>query len=285
MRSYFTGWVREVGLWFLVGCGTYLIIALITYAPQDPGWSYVGPRDNLIKNAGGAFGAWSADVLFYLFGYIALLFPAGLVWFALLNLYWEEASLTNRMHILLLQWAGFVMAAIASAALADAYIRVHQSQLPAGAGGVFGQFTAALTIAYLTPSGGILALLITAITGFTIFSAFNWLRLMEFLGWVVVSVLNVVFLPAVLIYRFYLALTAVNTASISDVVEHAAEVKQIEDVPSEQPTEPQSEHDLPPVLSTDTDAADSKDQNLESQLPLVPAEQMSGDTLPPMASA
>src|SRR5690606_4623215 len=61
----------------LIGLGAiclYLLIAMVSYDPNDPGWSKTG--ENLIaQNAGGAFGAWIADVFFSLFGYIAYLFP------------------------------------------------------------------------------------------------------------------------------------------------------------------------------------------------------------------
>ena len=41
----------------------YLLLALASYSPEDPGWSGTGGRD-FIGNAGGPAGAWLADVFF-----------------------------------------------------------------------------------------------------------------------------------------------------------------------------------------------------------------------------
>ena len=60
---------------FIVGAiALYLLIALLTYDPGDPGWSYSGPTGE-VHNVGGVVGAYVADVALYLFGYMAFLFP------------------------------------------------------------------------------------------------------------------------------------------------------------------------------------------------------------------
>ncbi len=52
----------------------FLLAALVTYHVDDPGWSHTGPRE-AVHNATGVVGAWFADVLFSLFGYLSYLFP------------------------------------------------------------------------------------------------------------------------------------------------------------------------------------------------------------------
>ena len=52
-----------------------LLLALLSYSANDPGWSHTGPRVG-IDNAVGLVGAWCADVFFSLFGVMAYLFPA-----------------------------------------------------------------------------------------------------------------------------------------------------------------------------------------------------------------
>ena len=52
----------------------YLLLSLASYSPDDPGWSHTG-RATSVLNQGGVVGAWLADVLLYLFGYMAFLFP------------------------------------------------------------------------------------------------------------------------------------------------------------------------------------------------------------------
>ncbi len=52
----------------------YLLIALTSHSSADPGWSSTGSSD-YIRNTAGPAGAWTSDVFYSLFGYIAYLFP------------------------------------------------------------------------------------------------------------------------------------------------------------------------------------------------------------------
>jgi len=59
--------VREAR-WLLLGVAAlYLLLLFFTYHRGDPGWSHTG-TDAVIRNAGGAVGAWLADILLYLLG-------------------------------------------------------------------------------------------------------------------------------------------------------------------------------------------------------------------------
>src|ERR1700682_1162212 len=50
-----------------------LFMALLTYSPDDPGFSFTG-NSAPVHNRIGVIGAWLADVLFFLFGRPAYLF-------------------------------------------------------------------------------------------------------------------------------------------------------------------------------------------------------------------
>ena len=47
----------------------------MTFSPADPGWSHSGSITAPLHNVGGRVGAWLADVLLYLAGYVAFLLP------------------------------------------------------------------------------------------------------------------------------------------------------------------------------------------------------------------
>src|SRR5690554_4026142 len=66
--------VKEVSMIALGALSIYLLIALASYHPDDPGWSRTGSVEAINNNAG-VVGAWIADVLLYLLGYIGYLFP------------------------------------------------------------------------------------------------------------------------------------------------------------------------------------------------------------------
>ena len=67
----------------LVLVATYLALVLATYDKSDPGWSH-STGGAAIRNAGGRFGAWLADVLLSLFGVSAYWW----VVFLLFAVYW-----------------------------------------------------------------------------------------------------------------------------------------------------------------------------------------------------
>ena len=52
----------------------YLLICLFSYSSADPGWTSTG-EGGPIRNLGGRFGAWFADLFLHAFGYSAYLFP------------------------------------------------------------------------------------------------------------------------------------------------------------------------------------------------------------------
>ena len=66
--------LREGTLFVTSALAAYLLLSLMSYNAQDPGWSHRG-TSLAIHNYGGVVGAWFADVFLYLFGYLAYLFP------------------------------------------------------------------------------------------------------------------------------------------------------------------------------------------------------------------
>jgi len=66
--------MREAAFILLSSLAIYLLIALLTYHEADPAWSHSG-MSNTIHNAAGKAGAWIADILFSMFGYIAYIYP------------------------------------------------------------------------------------------------------------------------------------------------------------------------------------------------------------------
>src|SRR3989304_7462537 len=66
--------IKEVSMIALGALSVYLFIALVSYHPDAPGWSRTGSVE-AIKNNAGVAGAWIADVLLYLLGYVGYLFP------------------------------------------------------------------------------------------------------------------------------------------------------------------------------------------------------------------
>ena len=74
IASHMSRGLREGGLIVLGAIARYLLIALLSYAPTDPGWSRSGTGAGG-ANVGGVAGAWGADVVLFLFVYLAYCVP------------------------------------------------------------------------------------------------------------------------------------------------------------------------------------------------------------------
>ena len=73
--------LREAALIALGGISLFVLIALWSHHPTDPGWSHTG-TSSVIHNQGGLVRAWIADVALYLFGQFAHLLPVMVVFSA-----------------------------------------------------------------------------------------------------------------------------------------------------------------------------------------------------------
>ncbi len=175
--------IREGALIGLVAVCAYLLLALLTYDPGDPGWSHTG--DNLrVQNAGGPAGAWLADVFFSLFGYLAYLFPVMLAYRAWL-VFRERARHPQFDWLLFaLRVVGLVLVMVAGTGLATMHFHPQETVLPMaqGAGGALGFSVAEAVQGAFSYTGGTLVLLAIFLFGMTIFTDLSWLRLMDEIG-------------------------------------------------------------------------------------------------------
>jgi S-DNA-T family DNA segregation ATPase FtsK/SpoIIIE len=158
----------------------YLLLALMTYSPRDPGWSATGTGSKIV-NMGGPTGAWLADVFFSLVGFAAYLFPILLAYRAVVILLERHEEKQFDWLTFAIRALGLVLVMIAGTALA-AMNDTGQSGLPQGAGGILGQAIGdAFTLAF-SAVGSRLILLAVFLFGMTIFTDLSWLRLMDSLG-------------------------------------------------------------------------------------------------------
>ncbi|MDB9737495.1 DNA translocase FtsK 4TM domain-containing protein, partial [Porticoccaceae bacterium] len=137
-----------------------LLLALLSYSSDDPGWSHTGVRGDL-NNAVGLAGAWIADIFFALFGVMAFLFPALLAVRAIqiLRTYiLREADAFDSVTFTL-RVIGFILVMISATSLANIqYAEVHNSY-PFGVGGILGNKIGEATMAVFSYVGSTLILL------------------------------------------------------------------------------------------------------------------------------
>jgi len=155
-----------------------LLIALLTYSPDDPGFSFTG-NSAPVHNRIGVIGAWLADVLFFLFGRPAFLFPlvlAAACWGLQRRLKAQGISRVNT----LVRIAGFVLVLVASCGLTT--LHWQPGALRQTAGGVVGSVVGGGLVAGLDFLGATLVMLAAWMAGLSLAFGVSWLTIMDRLG-------------------------------------------------------------------------------------------------------
>jgi S-DNA-T family DNA segregation ATPase FtsK/SpoIIIE len=174
--------LREGGLIVALAVAAYVLLALISYDPSDPGWSQATGAAR-VHNMAGATGAWLADVALSLFGYLAFLLPflIGYAGFTLIHRAQADSPLEKYMPWWL-RGIGAVGLLLSGTCLAQIHIADPLPQPSFVSGGWLGSW---LADAILPLAGGVgttllmLALFLASITWLT---GLSWLGLMDTIG-------------------------------------------------------------------------------------------------------
>ena len=171
--------LREAALYVLGAIAIYLLVSLWTYQPSDPSWSYRGPSQT-VQNAGGWVGAWVADVMLSLFGYVAYLLPimVALLGWRIFEHRKDEIPLSRKHRIIV--GTGFVLALIGACGLAS--LHYAKSGQPFASGGWLGNTAGAGLVSAFSFTGATLFLLALFLSGATLTTGLSWLKLMDRLG-------------------------------------------------------------------------------------------------------
>ena len=159
----------------------YVGLVLLGYNEADPGWSHAAEVSR-VSNPGGRFGAWLADLLYYLFGVSAwwwvIFLGYGLVWgFRRLR---HELKADRRSFFIIL--SGFIVVLLASSALESLRFHSHGASVPLAPGGLVGIELGKLISSYFGFTGGTLLLIALVASGLSLFSGISWLSVIERVG-------------------------------------------------------------------------------------------------------
>jgi S-DNA-T family DNA segregation ATPase FtsK/SpoIIIE len=156
-----------------------LFVALVSYNREDPGFSFTGSSVAVVHNRIGVIGAWLSDLLFFLFGRPAFLFPLVLAvscWALQRRLKTESSSRVNT----LVRSLGFVLVLVASCALTT--LHWQSGQLRHSAGGVVGLFVGGKLALGLDFLGATLLMIAAWMAGLSLAFGVSWLTIMDRLG-------------------------------------------------------------------------------------------------------
>ena len=173
--------LREAALYVLGAIAIYLLIALWTYNQSDPAWFHRGPN-TAVTNLGGRVGAFIADALFNLVGYVAYLFPVMLGlqgWRTYLHRHDPELSEWRQRTATIV---GFVLAILGACGLASLHYTKTKTGMPFDSGGWLGNFTGGGLVSAFSFVGATLFLLTLFLAGVTLYTGLSWLKLMDHIG-------------------------------------------------------------------------------------------------------
>lgn len=176
---------RDIALILIAPLLLYLLASLFTFSPDDPGWSNSGSVTGPLHNLGGSVGAWIADVLIKLFGYVAYLLPLALglvAWIALFGMDSDgdgDADLGPALRL-----AGIVGFLVSATGLLQ--IRVgNVVDFSEGSGGILGKLVGNSLYNGFGPVGGNLFLLALLLASVTLATGLSWFAVMDRIGqWV-----------------------------------------------------------------------------------------------------
>jgi S-DNA-T family DNA segregation ATPase FtsK/SpoIIIE len=168
----------ETGLILVGVISLYILITLFSFDPADPSWSKTGNYE-MVKNAGGAFGAWLADILLFTFGWLAFFVPVAISLFGWL-LFRKFHDLIDIDYFALgLRIVGIFLFLIGTATLSS----MNFSDIfYFSSGGIIGDVFVSLVIPNFGFVGTTLIMLMFVITGFTLMTGISWVTVIDGIG-------------------------------------------------------------------------------------------------------
>jgi len=160
-----------------------LLLALLSYSPEDPGWSHTGSREG-VANLIGPAGAWMSDISFALFGLMAYLLPVllGVRALQILRTYFLREPSEFDSATIVLRVVGFMLVMISATSLANIQYEDIANTYPEGMGGILGEYVGVAIISMFSHTGSTLLLLALFLFGLTVFADISWIKLIDYLG-------------------------------------------------------------------------------------------------------
>src|SRR5262245_11188047 len=157
-----------------------MLIALLTYHREDPAFSSTGGGAEGVANGIGHFGAWLSDILYFLFGKPAYLFPImlGVACFVMFRHRDEEEGRTRFNTAVRI--GGFTLMLFASCGLAS--LHWNPGELRESAGGVVGQFVGVGLAGNFNFLGATLLMLTAWMAGVSLAFGVSWLTIVDKIG-------------------------------------------------------------------------------------------------------
>lgn len=195
----------EAGLILTTALAAFVLVALLTFDPVDPSWSQTGDYIK-VKNLTGTAGAWSADLLYFSFGWLALLVPViiqglGYLLFKKTHQVFKLDYLTLSLRVV-----GLVLFVISSTAISSINF---DDFYEFSSGGVIGDVFANAMLPAFNFTGTSIILLCFFFSSLTLLTGVSWVQFVDQIGQLA---MNAVVYIKTLISRFKNQEKPVNAA-------------------------------------------------------------------------
>jgi DNA segregation ATPase FtsK/SpoIIIE, S-DNA-T family len=172
--------LREGLIIALSSLAIFLLLSIATYSVGDPGWSSTG-NGGAISNSGGVTGAWLADVLLSLFGYVAYAVPLLLGYRVWILIRERHAPLAVDWLLVSIRTVGCILVILGATGIL-AMGGSDGTLLPFGSGGMLGETLAQVCLRAFAVTGSQLMLCTLCLFGLTIFADIAWGTVFEVTG-------------------------------------------------------------------------------------------------------
>ncbi|WP_275591467.1 DNA translocase FtsK [Flagellatimonas centrodinii] len=178
------GWLerlpREAAMLACAALAVFLLMTLLSFSPDDPGWSSSG-TGRAVVNLAGPLGAWLADVLLSMLGITAYLLPWAVLWLGIRILRGDPPAAPVALPVPV-RLVSALVAAAGISGLCALHVGLPASWAPQGSGGITGQALSGALAGGLGGVGATLVLLTMAVVAAPLAMTFSWLLLLERIG-------------------------------------------------------------------------------------------------------
>ncbi|WP_367605916.1 DNA translocase FtsK [Legionella sp. W05-934-2] len=203
------------GAFIIILCGAlFVVLSLLTYNSQDSAWTHVGYHAKQVTNSGGQVGAYIADLMYWLYGYMAYIIPIGIA-FVAWRVLQEQRLITQEHHsTLLLRTVGLIFLILGACGLLSMEEPLKPLDTLHATGGIIGDGVTAYLIQGLNIQGATLVLLAWFLVGVTWLTGLSWVKLSEWLGKLLFALLmNICKVVGVVVSALFLAIKSIFTRS------------------------------------------------------------------------
>lgn len=181
-QPWFSRLAREVIGFIGLAMTIFFVLALLSFSPEDPGWSYQG-GDRAVQNAIGPTGAWVADWSLSWFGYAA--YGLALVPWAVLRRVLHPG--VHRVSLWSTRLIGGLATFLGACILLALHIPAVLDQLPEGigGGGMLGHLLALRLVVTLGSFGAALLAVVSTLVGLVVLFRWHWADVLSQVGSVV----------------------------------------------------------------------------------------------------